>query len=492
VKRGPALVGGVVAFAVVLALCLQAELTPGASWTAAVTALCAVWWVTEPIPIPVTSLLPFVIFPLVGVLDHKAVATAYGHTLILLLLGGFIMSEAMARSGAHKRLAVGMVRLAGGRGGATPKRLILGFMLACALTSMWISNTATTLMLLPVAIAVIQQDEANGGGQLALPLLLGLAWSASIGGMGTPVGTPPNVILMGVYREVVGQDIGFAQWMAMGLPVVLVLVPLAWLWVTRGVGRGTPLTVPEVGPWSTGERRVLVVFGLTAFLWVTRTAPFGGWSTLLSSEGAITAFISGNGDGMHPGLLSGGWIDASGAGDSTIALGAVVALFLVPDGKGSQLLDWQTARRIPWGLLLLFGGGIAIAKAFGSTGLSASLGAWLADDVGIATWPLLLMLLGVCLVVTFLTEVTSNTATTTLLMPVLAAAALAAELEPMQLMVPAALSASCAFMLPVATAPNAIVYGTDRVPVHRMAREGLALNLGGAVVIAVLCAVMLG
>lgn len=476
--RRLALILGPVLAVLVGALCVHAGLERPAVATAAVTALCAAWWVTEPIPIPVTSLLPFAVFPLVGVLDHKAVATAYGHTLILLLLGGFIMSEAMARSGAHKRLAVGMVRLAGGRKGATPRRLILGFMLACALTSMWISNTATTLMLLPVALAVIEQDEARGGDKLALPLLLGLAWSASIGGMGTPVGTPPNVILMGVYKEVVGTDIGFAQWMALGLPVVLVLVPLAWLWVTRKLRGGEPLTVPAVGTWTTAERRVLVVFGITALLWVTRTAPFGGWSTLLSPDGLVGG--------------GGGWIDASGAGDSTIALGAVVALFLVPDGKGGQLLDWPTARRIPWGLLLLFGGGIAIAKAFGSTGLSASLGAWLADDVGIATWPLLLMLLGVCLVVTFLTEITSNTATTTLLMPVLAAAALAAGLEPMQLMVPAALSASCAFMLPVATAPNAIVYGTDRVPVHRMAREGLALNLGGAVVIALLCAALLG
>lgn len=477
--RALALALGPLLAALAFGLCVGAELSWAACWTAAVTALCAAWWVLEPVPIPVTSMLPFALFPLLGVLDHKAVSTAYGHTLILLLLGGFVMSEAMARSGAHRRLAVGMVRLAGGRGGATPRRLVLGFMLACAGTSMWISNTATTLMLLPVALAVIDQDEeqqrAAGDrgprdGGIALPLLLGLAWSASIGGMGTPVGTPPNVILMGVYREVVGREIGFAEWMSMGLPVVLVLVPLAWLWVCRGLSGGARLTVPSVGAWTAAERRVLVVFGLTALAWVTRSAPLGGWS----------------------GLLQQPWLDASGAGDSTVALLAVVVFFLVPDGRGGQLLDWESARRIPWGLLILFGGGIAIADAFEESGLSVALGGFLADDLGIAAWPLLAMLLVTCLVVTFLTEITSNTATTTLLMPVLAAAGIAAGIEPALLMVPAALSASCAFMLPVATAPNAIVYGTDRVPVARMAREGLALNILGAVVIASLCAVLVG
>jgi sodium-dependent dicarboxylate transporter 2/3/5 len=438
-------------------------LPPIAAWTAAITALCAAWWVTEPIPIPATSMIPFAAFPLVGVLDHKQVAEAYGHTLILLLLGGFILSTAMAASGAHKRLAVGMIRMIGGAGG---RRLVLGFMLATAVCSMWISNTATTLMLLPVAMAVLEQDEASGGGKsLQLPLLLGIAYAASIGGMGTPVGTPPNVIFMAVYEETTGNKIAFIDWMKIGIPAVVLLLPIAWLMVTRKLKSSRVLELPELGPWSSAEKRVLMVFGLTATAWVTRTAPFGGWSE---------------------------WASMPGAGDSTVALVAVVILFLMPNGRGKQMLDWETAARIPWGLLLLFGGGLAIAKAFGVSGLSSALGSWLADDLQITSWPVIGMTLTLCLAITFLTEVTSNTATTTLLMPVLAAAGLAAGIDPAVLMIPAALSASCAFMLPVATAPNAIVFGTGKVSTQQMAREGLALNLIGALMITGVCAMLVG
>ncbi len=415
--------------------------------TAAVTALCATWWVTEPIPIPATSLIPFAAFPMLGVLTHSQVATAYGHTLILLLLGGFILSTAMARSGAHRRLAFLMLQLVGTRG---RKQVVLGFMLAAGLLSMWISNTATTLMLLPVALAVLEQDE---GDALQVPLLLGLAYGASIGGLGTPVGTPPNVIFMSIYQEQTQTVVGFAQWMKVGVPAVLLLLPVAWLWLTRGLARGNAFTLPMLGAWRPAEKRVLWVFTLTALAWVTRSEPFGGWSGLLGIEGA---------------------------GDSTVALLAVIAMFLIPDGEDGQLLDWKTANTIPWGLLILFGGGIAIARAFGASGLSEALGEALS---GLAGWPVIGMTLALCLVVTFLTEVTSNTATTTLLMPILAAAGIGAAINPALFMVPAALSASCAFMLPVATAPNAIVFGTDKVTVKRMAREGFGLNLAGAALI---------
>ena len=447
----------------ILFLCVRnAGLSMDAAWTAAITAVCAVWWVTEPIPIPATSIIPFAAFPLTGVLTHKEIATAYGHPLILLLLGGFILSTAMASSGAHKRLAVGMVKMVGGAGG---KKLVLGFMLATAVCSMWISNTATTLMLLPVALAVLEQDEENGGGDtLKLPLLLGIAYAASIGGMGTPVGTPPNVIFMGIYSEATGTEIAFFDWMLIGLPVVAILLPLAWLYLTRSLKSERKLYLPDLGPWFPAEKRVLVVFLLTALAWVTRTTPFGGWSKLL---------------------------DLPGAGDSTVALAAVVALFLIPNGKGGRMLDWETASKIPWGLLLLFGGGIGIARGFEASGLSTSLGSWLANDLGITAWPVIGMTLAICLAITFLTEITSNTATTTLLMPVLAAAGLAAGIDPAMLMVPAALSASCAFMLPVATAPNAIVFGTDMVTTKQMAREGFALNLVGAVAITAIAAALL-
>ncbi|MCA9597587.1 MAG: SLC13/DASS family transporter [Myxococcales bacterium] len=453
--RLAAFAGGPAAAAVAGVACHSAGLPAPACWTAVVTAWCAVWWVLEPIPIPATSLIPFVAFPLLGVLDHKKVATAYGHTLILLLLGGFLVSTALEKSGAHRRLALGMVRLVGGH---SHKRLVLGFMLATTLASMWISNTAATLMMLPVAMALIEGDESEG---LGAPLLLGIAYAASIGGLGTPIGTPPNVIFMGVYRETTHQDVSFLDWMRIGVPATFVLMPIAWWVVTRKLHAKSELVLPRVGPWRSAERRVLVVFALTALAWITRTEPFGGWSGLLSTPGAS---------------------------DSTVALGAALLLFLVPDGEGGALLDWPTAKKIPWGLLLLFAGGIAIARAFEESGLSKALGNTLS---GLAGLPLPITVLGVCLAVTFLTEVTSNTATATLLMPVLSAAALGARMDPKQLMIPAALSASCAFMLPVATAPNAIVFGTERVTTRQMARHGFAINLMGAVAITVVCVVML-
>ncbi|HUH02649.1 MAG TPA: SLC13 family permease [Kofleriaceae bacterium] len=423
--------------------------------TAAITGLCAAWWVLEPIPIPATSLIPFAAFPLCGVLDDETVATAYGHHMILLLLGGFMLSAAVEKSGVHRRLALGMVRMSG-RGG---RSLVAGFMLASALSSMWISNTATTLVLLPVALAVIDADES---GELAVPLLLGIAYAASIGGMATPIGTPPNLIFMSVYEQATGRTISFLEWMGIGVPVAAAMLPLAWLVVTRRLRQVAAPAVPRAGAWTSSEVRVLMVFAATAAAWVFRTAPAGGWA---------------------------GLADMPGVGDSTVALAAVVILFLLPDATGEPLLDWSTARRIPWGLLLLFGGGLAISAAFKASGLSASLGqAFLV----IADWPAIALIFAVCLVVTFLTEVTSNTATSSLLMPVLVAAATAAALAPDQLMIPATLSASCAFMLPVATAPNAIVAGTEHISTRTMASTGIWINLLGAVVISLLCSVLLG
>ncbi len=436
-----------------------------AAWTAAITALCATWWILEPIHISATSIIPFAAFPLLGVLDEKQVATSYGHPLVMLLMGGFMLSTAMSASGAHRRVAIWLVKLIGGG----RRRLVLGFMLASALCSMWISNTATVLMLLPVALAVIDAEPEPDG--LAAPLLLGIAWAASVGGMATPIGTPPNIILLGVYQESTGVHVSFLDWMRIGLPVVVLLLPVAWAILALPMRDGPVAPIPAQGPWRRHERRVLALFVLTALAWTFRTAPFGGWAGALALKGVE---------------------------DATVAFSALALLFVLPSGDGprqsgaregsDRLLCWEEARQVPWGLLLLFGGGIAIAKAFDSSGLGAIMGEALA---GIAALPVLLMTLALCLGVTFLTEVTSNTATTALLMPVLAAAALAAGLEPAILMVPAALSASCAFMLPVATAPNAIIYGTDRVPIRFMARRGLALNVLGAVGIAGVCSLLL-
>ncbi|EAR20353.1 SLC13 family permease [Nitrococcus mobilis] len=453
-QRGLRLALGAVAAGAAAGAALASDLPPAACWTAAITGLCATWWVLEPIPIPATSLIPFAAFPLAGVVDHARIAQAYGHTLVLLLLGGFMLSKAVEKSRLHRRLALGMVRVCGGGG----RRLVLGFMFASWVCSMWISNTATTLMLLPVALAVLESREAK---PTAVPLLLGLAYAASIGGMATPIGTPPNVIFMAVYEQATGETVHFLEWMTIGLPAAALLLPIAWLWVTRSLG-GTPApTIPHLGPWRAPEARVLVVFGLTAAAWIFRTEPFGGWSGLFG---------------------------VGTASDSTVAMAAVVVLFLLPDGEGGQLLDWKTARTIPWGLLILFGGGIAISTAFEASGLSSTLGEALG---GVATWPLVAVILILCLAVTFMTEVTSNTATTNLLMPVLASAAIGAGLAPERLMLPAALSASCAFMLPVATAPNAIVAGSGYVHTADMAREGAVLNVLGAMTLTAVCSLLL-
>ena len=426
-----------------------------AGWTGAITVLCALWWIFEPIPIPVTSLLPLGLLPVFSVLTPAEVGAAYGSPLVLLLMGGFILSTAMEKSGAHRRVALTMVSLFGAN---SSRRLVFGFMAASAMLSMWISNTATTLMLLPVAVAVIERSKDK---DLPIPLLLGIAYAASVGGIGTPIGTPPNLVFRQIYQDYTGIEVGFLTWMSWGIPVVILFVPLIGLWLTRSLTYQGTIEMPSLQRWTQEEKRVFIVFSMTALAWVTRGQPFGGWST---------------------------WLDLKGANDASVALIAVVAMFLIPNGKGGKLLDWETANRIPWGMLILFGGGIAIAKAFVVSGLSAQLGEALS---GIASWHFLIVLAVICLTITFMTEMTSNTATTTLMMPILAAAAIAANIEPALLMVPAAMSASCAFMLPVATAPNTIMFSTGRFPIKVMVREGFVLNLLGVLIITLVCSVML-
>ncbi len=428
-----------------------------AAATAGVTFLCAFWWIFEPIPIPFTSLIPLALLPLFGILTPTQVAQAYGSPLILLLLGGFMISTAMADSGAHRRIALYMVNVFGG---GSARGLVLGFMTASAVLSMWISNTATTLMLLPVVLAVLERAERP----IAIPLLLGIAYAASIGGLGTPIGTPPNLIFMQVYADEFGQTPSFPEWMSWGLPVVFIMVPLTGLWLTRGVRLTSRIELPAVGQWKTAEKRVLLLFALTALLWMTRTAPFGGWS--------------------H-------WLGLPGANDASVALLAVIVMALTPNGgePGRRLLTWESARKIPWGVLILFGGGIAIAGAFIQSGLADHIAHQLDGLSAIPTWAMILL---ICLTVTFVTEVTSNTATASLLMPLLAAVSVSMKLDPFLLMIPAALSASCAFMLPVATAPNAVVYGSGMLSVKDMARAGLVLNLLGALVISLISYLFFG
>ena len=427
---------------------------PALAITAAVATLCVIWWIFEPVPIPVTSLLPLAIFQLTGVLTATDVGTAYGSPLVLLLLGGFILSKSMERSGAHRRLALYMVNLFGN---GSSKRLVLGFMVCSALLSMWISNTATALMLLPVALAVASQADDD---QLRTPLMLGVAYAASIGGIGTPIGTPPNLVFMQVYQQQFEQSINFTTWMAWGIPVVVCMIPVTWLWLTRKLSYDGGFNMPDVGRWGSNEKRVLIIFSLTALAWITRKEPFGGWSALLGLDSA---------------------------NDASVALIAVVLMFLTPAGRdkpGERLLDWETASTIPWGILLLFGGGICLARAFDASGLSTAIASHLSDLSMLPVW---MMILAICLGVTFLTESTSNTASTVVLMPVLAATAIGSGIDPKLLMIPAAISASCAFMMPVATPPNSIVYASGYFTTRTMAREGFVLNLVGAVIITLLC-----
>jgi len=412
---------------------------------AAITALTVILWVSEALPIPVTSLIPFALLPLFGVIDHKNAASALGSHVILLLMGAFMLSKALEKSKVHERLAIYMIKLVGLSSG---KRLVLAFMLASAMLSMWISNTATTLIMLPIALAILTKVDNK---QLACALVLGIAYAASLGGVATPIGTPPNVIFMGVYQENTGLEMGFLSWMKIGVPIVLISLPFMALWLTRHINTSLDIELPKLGAWTTEEKRVLWVFGLTALAWITRQEPFGGWT---------------------------GLFELKGVGDSTVALAAVVIMFIVPNGrkdeKKGRLLDWETAQSIPWGMLLLFAGGIAIAKGFVASGLSQMLGDWLSS---LAAIPIVAMILVICLVVTYLTEITSNTATATLLLPILAAAAISIDQDPLLFMIPATICASCAFMLPVATAPNAIAYGTGVIEIKDMVREGFILSL---------------
>lgn len=424
-------------------------------YVAAIASACGLWWALESLPLPVTSLIPCAGFPLLGIQNGSQLASAYGHPIVMLLMGGFIISKSLEQSGVHRRLAIYMLRLFGNYGS---KGIIWGFMLASSSLSMWMSNTATTLMLVPVALAIIEQYDDE---RFSAPLFLGIAYSASVGGFATPIGTPPNLVYMHVYQSTVGSDLSFLSWIKCSLPIVLIFLPVMAILLTRSVPRSITFELPSMAPWSSAEKRVLIIFAITTCLWISRKEPFGGWSGLLNMPQA---------------------------NDASVVMLAVISLFLIPDAKGKPLLEWEHASKIPWGLLLLFGGGIAIANAFKSSGLSLVVGQQLAT---LASYHILTQILIICLLVTFLTEFTSNTATSNLILPILATTAIAAKLPPEAFMFPATLSSSCAFMLPVATAPNTIVYSTKKIPLDRMIKEGFILNIVGSILIGIWCYLVL-
>jgi len=445
---------GPLAAATAFCLCRLAGLEDAAAFTAAITVWTALWWLLEPVALGFTSLLPLVLFPLTGVLTHERLAGAVGNKMILLLLGSFMMSTAIEKTGAHRRLALGMITAIGGH---SYRRVVLGFMIAAALLSAWISNTATTLMLLPVALAVIQQDKS---GALGVPLLLGLAYAASIGGFATPIGTPPNPIFLGAYSEFLkdpsnaglvaasgAHSITFAGWMLHAVPITAALLPLACWSLTRKLPREGRIDLDHPGPWRPAERRVLAVFGLVITAWITLAFPYGGWSR---------------------------WLGLPGVWDSDVALAAVILLALVPDGEGGRLLDWRSAVRIPWDLLLLIAAGIAISYAFESSGLSTHLVGALRR---FAELPFPVVLLAIVTLTCAITEVMNNTPVAALMMPILTALSVDLGRDPYHFMLAATLAASCAFMLPIATAPNAVVFSTGHITLSRMAMEGLRINL---------------
>jgi sodium-dependent dicarboxylate transporter 2/3/5 len=457
------LVLGASTFVVMLLAPAPSEFSEPAWRTAAVTALMAIWWATEALPIAATAMIPLAALPLLGVTTPGAAAAPYANTTIFLILGGFLVALAMERWGLHQRLALNIVVRAGGH----PRALVFGFMVATAFMSMWVSNTSTTLMLLPVALsvaAVVEPRNTDGFDRDAhnfnTALMLGIAYAASIGGLGTVIGTPTNAIAVAFMREQYGLDIGFAEWLEFGLPAVVVLLPLAW-WLLVGVtlrfdlGAGDASArvvrdaVAGLGPITPPERRVALVFAALAAAWVARPALQ-----------------------QLPGL--------AGLNDMAIGVLAGIALFLIPSGAGGRLLEASDLRRVPWDVLLLFGGGLSLAAAIDSSGLSRHIGENLAT---VGRWPWI-ALLGVVLVLVVLwTELTSNVATVSTFLPILAAVAATTAHPPLALIVPAAMAGSCAFMLPVATPPNAIVYGTGRVAMGQMVRVGLWLNLVATLVL---------
>ena len=454
IQRGAWMAGPVLALALGGGLFVSGLSLP-ACWCGAIALWCGIWWIFQPVALPVTALIPMALFPFTGVLDHKTVAGCYGNPIIMMVLGGFLLSVAMERSGAHRRVALGIL-CAVGKG--YERRIVLGFLLSSVLISMWMSNTATTLILIPVALATLEGVSFRQ--RLAPPLLLAIAYGATFGGMGTPVGSPTNLMFMGAYQATTGIELSFIDWMTFAMPIVIIMIPVTWFWLTRGLGTEQVTITLKSGPWKSAERRVLMIFGFTAVAWLTRTIPYGGWSSLLN---------------------------LTGVGDDSVALIAAVALFLLPNGEGGQLLNWNDAKGIPWGILVLLAGGIAISKGFESTGLNESLGGLFAH---LTMLPVLIMMLQVCFIATFISEMASNTAVTAMLMPILAAAATASEIDPLLLMAPGVIGASCGFMLPVATGPNAVVFGTNELTSRQMARVGFPLDLSAILVTTGVCYVL--
>lgn len=455
---------GLIVFVLLLFIPAPEGLTSDAWKVAAIVVLMAIWWATEAIPVPVTALLPLALFPLFQITSFKSAALPYANPNIYLFLGGFMLAIAIEKTGLHKRMALKMILAAGSSG----MKLIGGFMLVAALISMFVMNTSTTLMLLPIGLAVCSVIATTIPGLndqdkkfFDTALMLGIAYAATIGGMSTLVGTAPNIVFSAFMSETYGVEISMIDWMKLGVPLAVVMLFSAWIILTKYVFPISFVTsddtrehlhrmLDELGPLSKDELKISVIFGLTALAWIFRKG-------LDNFE-----------------LLS-------GLTDAGIAIISAILLFMVPSSNNKgDLLNWDSSNKLPWGLLILFGGGLSIAAQINSTGL----GVWIGEGLSIlGTVPPIMLIFFVAALIIFLTEITSNVATTSTFLPVFGAVAIGLGILPVSLTVPVCLAASCAFMLPVATPPNAIVYGSGKFTIATMMKAGFVLNIIGIIVV---------
>ena len=471
-KRAMLVIAPIISILIILFADLEPE-NKKVTYTFAIAFLMAAWWISEAIPLAATALIPVALFPLFGIVDGKTVSSIYFNHVIFLFIGGFLMAFAMERWNLHRRIALKILILFG----VSPGRILLGFMLATSFLSMWMSNTATAMMMIPIALSIILKLEENLGadklGKYSIGLLLGIAYSASIGGITTLVGTPPNLSFVRIVSIIFPAmpEISFSDWFIFALPVYILLFLAAWLllyFLHRPKSSWKSLQLSEfkdeykaLGKAKPEEKIVLVLFVLLAFLWIFRegfsigSVAIPGWGKLFKNPDFIN--------------------------DGTVAIFISLILFMLPSKteKGERILNWETAKRIPWGIVLLFGGGFALAQGFVSSGLSVWFGEQLSGLAKVS--PIVLTFADVTMM-SLLTELTSNVATTEMILPILAGLAVTIEINPLLLMIPATLAASLAFMLPVATPPNAIIFGTNRIQVMDMVKSGILLNIAGVII----------
>ncbi|NHF61117.1 SLC13/DASS family transporter [Flavobacteriaceae bacterium TP-CH-4] len=452
---------GLLLFLVVLLAPLPNGLPEEGQKTAAVAILMIIWWVSEAIPIYITAFLPVALFPFLGIMTSTETTKNYGHDYVLMLLGAFILAKGIENQRLHKRIALSTIKLLG----TSKRHIILGFMLVTAFLSMWITNMAVVLIMLPIATALIQKEPLEQRKKFGLALLLGIAYAASIGGTGTLIGTPPNLVFAGLVTTLYPNApvIDFLEWMKIGLPVVILFVPIVWFYLINhfkihhrmeGGSNIATDTLKTLGSITKGEKRVFYIFLITALGWIFKkdlvlgfvTIP--GWGSLLGVEAYI-----------H---------------DSTVALFGAIALFITSDGKGNRLMTWDATKEVPWGVAMFLGGGLALGAAFNNSGLAKWIGNSFTSLASLPDFIIILLIVGLII---FITEVNSNTATATIFLPILAAMAVAGSIHPLLVMIPATFACSFAFMLPSGTGTNTVIFASDQITIAEMAKTGFWLNL---------------